>query len=119
LHKKHRVYLDPVTIATAPDAYRTRLRPLFAGFWKHVRLYALDPHDLALAKLERNFERDRDDVQRLVKAGLVSRERVLSLYHEEMRPYLSRETWHDQTIQLWIESFWPEEYLASDTNTDV
>src|SRR5262249_1507540 len=65
LHKKHKVYLDPVGVATAPDGYQSRLKPLFAGVWNHIELYALEAHDVALAKLERNAERDRDDVLRL------------------------------------------------------
>jgi hypothetical protein len=32
-------------------------------------LMAFDPYDLALSKLERNFQRDRDDVKHLPKAG--------------------------------------------------
>ena len=34
-----------------------------------LRLFALEAHDLALSKLERNMERDRDDVQQLACAG--------------------------------------------------
>jgi hypothetical protein len=30
--------------------------------WTHLRLFALDPVDLALSKLERNSDRDREDV---------------------------------------------------------
>jgi len=33
---------------------------------------------------------------------------LLTRYREELRPYLSRESWHDQTLQLWIESCWPD-----------
>ena len=108
LHKKHRVYLDPVTVATCPDGYQSRLRSMFPGFWNRVGLYAREAHDLALAKLERNFERDRDDVQRLAAAGHIHRETLRSRYYEELRPYLSRQTWHDQTLQLWMEMCWPE-----------
>jgi len=108
LHKKHKVYLDPVTVATPPDGYESRLRPLFPGVWRFVNLYALEAHDLALTKLERNFERDRDNVQRLARAGHLDREALLPRYQEELRPYLSREVWHDQTLQLWIESCWPD-----------
>jgi len=107
LHKKYTVYLDPVTVATPPDAYESRLRPLFPGSWSLLRLYALEAHDLALAKLERNFDRDREDVQRLATAGHLNPEVLSSRYTEELRPYLSRETWHDQTLQMWMASCWP------------
>jgi Nucleotidyltransferase of unknown function (DUF6036) len=108
LHEKHKVYLDPVTVATPPDQYDSRLRPLFPGVWRNVSLYALEAHDVALAKLERNFERDRDDVQRLARAGHLIQETLRERYLKELRPYLARETWHDQTLRLWIESCWPE-----------
>jgi hypothetical protein len=39
--------------------------------WNRLRLLALDPTDIALSKLERNADRDRDDVLRLARAGLV------------------------------------------------
>jgi hypothetical protein len=38
----------------------------------------------------------------------LSRETLAARYREELRPYLSRETWHDQTLQMWIESCWPD-----------
>jgi cell fate regulator YaaT (PSP1 superfamily) len=59
--------------------------------WKNVGLYALEAHDLALTKIERNFERDRDDVQRLAKRGFLNRETLRSRYLDELRPYLTRE----------------------------
>jgi G:T-mismatch repair DNA endonuclease (very short patch repair protein) len=83
------------------------LKPLFPGAWRNVRLLALEVHDLALTKLERNFERDREDVQRLAQAGLLARDVLATRYRQELRPYLSREAWHDQTLQMWIESYWP------------
>jgi hypothetical protein len=108
LHRRFGVYLDPVTVATAPDEYESRLTPLFPGAWSKVSLYALEAHDVALAKLDRNFERDRDDVQRLARAGHLNRDVLQRRYVEELRPYLSRASWHDQTLRLWIEAFWPE-----------
>ena len=108
LHERHKVYLDPVTVATPPDAYETRLTPLFPNAWRNVKLFALEAHDLALTKLERNFERDREDVQRLAQAGHLDPEVLTARYRQELRPYLSRETWHDQTLQMWIESSWPD-----------
>lgn len=109
LHRRHRVYLDPVNVAATPDSYTDRLVPLFPGSWKRVELFALEAHDLALAKLERNLERDRDDVQRLARAGHLKPDVLRERYEKELRPnLLSREEWHDQTLRLWIESYWPE-----------
>jgi Nucleotidyltransferase of unknown function (DUF6036) len=71
---------------------------------KRLRLLALDPTDIALSKLERNADRDRDDVLRLARAGLVDAQTLKARYDEELRPYLlSRESWHDKTLDLWIE----------------
>jgi hypothetical protein len=107
LHRKHKVYLDAVTIATPPENYEERLVPMFPGAWVHLRLDALEAHDLALSKLERNYDRDRDDVQQLARAGHLRPEILKERYDKELRPNLARETWHDQTLQLWIESSWP------------
>lgn len=64
----------------------------------------MDPTDVALSKLERNAERDRDDVLRLARAGFVDAQALKARYFEEVRPYLlGRESWHDQTLDLWLE----------------
>jgi hypothetical protein len=36
--------------------------------WKHLQLFALDATDLALSKLERNLDRDREDFELLYRA---------------------------------------------------
>lgn len=53
LHRKHKLYLDAVTVATPPEDYEQRLVPMFPGTWTHLRLDALEAPDLALSKLER------------------------------------------------------------------
>src|SRR5882757_1751135 len=102
LHQKYRVYLQYVGVATPACKYATRLQPMFRDeSWKRLRLFALDPTDIALSKLERNADRDRDDVLRLARAGLVDAQALKSRYFEEVRQYLvSRESWHDQTLNL-------------------
>ena len=40
---------------------------MFAKTFNHLRLFALDPYDLALSKIERNTQRDRDDVKHLAR----------------------------------------------------
>jgi hypothetical protein len=75
LHKKYRVYLQYVGIATPPCDYADRLQCMFPGcWWAKLQLFALDPIDLALYKLERNSDRDREDVLRLAQAGAVTNE---------------------------------------------
>jgi G:T-mismatch repair DNA endonuclease (very short patch repair protein) len=59
---------------------------MFADAWNHLRLYALEVHDVALSKLERNLERDRDDVQRLAQAGYLKPEILKERYYKELRP---------------------------------
>jgi hypothetical protein len=105
LYQKYRVYLQYVGVVTPPCNYATRLQPMFPdASWKRLRLLALDPIDIALSKLERNADRDRDDVLRLARAGLVDAHTLKARYFEEVRPYLlSRESWHDQTLDLWLE----------------
>jgi len=76
--------------------------------WKRLLLLALDPTDIALSKLERNADRDREDVLRLARAGLVGAQTLRARYFEEVRPYLlSRQSWHDQTLDLWLEMISP------------
>lgn len=43
LHRKHGVYVQKVTVATLPDSYEERLREMFPGTYKRIRLWGLDP----------------------------------------------------------------------------
>ena len=110
LRQKHRIYLDVVTVATAPEDYASRLAPLYTGAWNRLRLFALEAHDLALTKLERNFERDRADIEHLARSGYLNASILRERYIAELRPYvIGRQSWHDQTLDLWIESYFPAE----------
>ena len=80
---------------------------MFPGSWTHLRLHALEAHDIALSKLERNYERDRDDVQHLARAGHLKPETLKDRYYKELRPnLLAHEDRCDLTLELWLES-WP------------
>ena len=103
LHKKHGVYLDVVTVATYPENYEQRLIEVFPGACDHIRLFALDPYDLVLAKLERNLQRDRDDFAYLAQAVPLDLSILRSRYSDEMRAYLGRPAREDVTLQLWID----------------
>lgn len=50
LQKKHRVRIDYVQVANYPDNSESRLIRIFP-IWSNLRLWALEPHDLALTKL--------------------------------------------------------------------
>ncbi|MFN7932331.1 MAG: DUF6036 family nucleotidyltransferase [Bryobacteraceae bacterium] len=114
LRKKHRTYVDIVTVATAPANYASRVIPLYPGVWQRLHLFVLEAHDLALTKLERNFERDRADIAHLAGAGYLKAAILRERYYKELRPYATgRESWHDQTLELWLEAYFPEEPARS------
>jgi hypothetical protein len=104
LHKKHKVYLDSVGIATLPENYEDRLGEIAAGTFKNLRLLALDAYDVALAKIERNIQRDRDDVRFLARAVPFDLEILKERYERELRPILGNPEREDLTLKLWIDA---------------
>lgn len=100
LHRRHRVSLQVVTVASAPADYAERLSELFRGAFRNLRLFALDPYDLALTKLQRNNQRDRDDIRYLAGAVPFDLELLRRRYEEELRPYLGRPDREDLTLNL-------------------
>lgn len=103
LHRKHRVYLDRVGIATLPENYEDRLTEIFAREFRFLKLLALDPYDIALAKIERNIDRDREDVKFLAEAVPFDLEVLRERYFKELRPTLGIPEREDLTLKLWIE----------------
>jgi len=103
LHKKHGVYLDRVGVATLTENYEDRLTEIFAGEFQNLRLLALDPYDVALAKIERNIDRDREDVKFLARAALFDLRILEERYFKELRPVLGNPAREDLTLRLWIE----------------
>lgn len=104
LHKKYLVYLDRVAIAAYPENYEERLTEMFPGAFEHLRLMALDPYDLALSKLERNSQKDRDDIRFLAGSIPFDLGILRDRYATEMRWQLGVPTREDLTLQLWIEA---------------
>jgi hypothetical protein len=77
--------------------------------FEHLRLFALEAHDLALTKLERNSDVDRQDVRKLARVGFINEAALRERYAREYRPNLaSGEKKHDLTIELWVEMCWPK-----------
>jgi hypothetical protein len=113
LHRKHKVYLQLVGVATVPDSYEERVREIAPKSFKHIRLLALDPYDLALSKLERNAQRDRDDVRHLARTVPFDTAILQERYRKELRPYLGNPEREDLTLRLWIEAI--EEEGAPDS----
>jgi Nucleotidyltransferase of unknown function (DUF6036) len=107
LAKKHKLYLQYVAVNTMPEDYQERLTELFPGRFKNLRIYAPDPYDLILSKLERNSPKDRDDVEYLANKLKLNSQVLLERYQREQRPYLSNEARHDLTVKLWLEFFPP------------
>jgi len=71
---------------------------------KHIRLLAAEAHDLALMKLGRNNERDREDVKFLARLGFITPEELNRRYIEEMRSYIAQaEQRYDPAMNLWVE----------------
>ncbi len=103
LHRKYKVYLDYVGVAKVPEDYEDRLTEMFPGAYEHLRLCALDPYDLALSKLERNIQRDRDDVKHLASFVPLELEILKERYAKELRWQLGNPAREDLTLQLWIE----------------
>lgn len=103
LHRKYGIYLDFVTIASVPEDYDQRLTEMFPGTFKYLRLLAFDPYDLALAKLERNIQRDRDDVKYLAQTIPFDLEVLKDRYQKELRPLLGNPEREDLTLRLWVE----------------
>jgi Nucleotidyltransferase of unknown function (DUF6036) len=111
LHKKYKIYLDPVGVAKIPENYEDRVTEIFPGVFKHLRLLALDPYDLALSKLERNLQRDRDDIKYLAKTVPFDLEILKERYQSELRWQLGNPEREDLTLRLWIEAIAEERSL--------
>jgi hypothetical protein len=103
LHRRHKVYLDIVTVAQWPDNYETRLLDLVPGTFRNLRLKALERHDLVLAKLTRNIDRDREDIKRLALGPGLDPEVRRERYQSELRWQLGRPDREDTTLDLWLE----------------
>ena len=113
LYLKYGVYLDHVTVVMPPYEYESRLREMFPGAFQHLHLMALDPYDLALTKLERNYPRDRSDVRHLAHTVPFDLNILRERYMTELRPYLRNPTREDLTLQFWIEDI--EELRANNS----
>ena len=90
-------------MARVPEDYEERLTEMFPGAYKHLRICALDPYDLALSKLERNIQRDRDDVKHLAQSVPLDLKILKERYEKELRWQLGNPEREDLTLRLWTE----------------
>ncbi len=88
LHRQHHLYRDRVGIVTLPEDYEDRIAEVFGGVFTQLQIFALDPYDVALAKIERNSGRDREDVRHLARVVPFDLEVLSQRYHDELRVYL-------------------------------
>jgi hypothetical protein len=102
LHRKYGIYLDHVSVAHVPENYESRLTEMYPGNFEHLRLMALDPYDLALSKLERNIQRDRDDVRHLARTAPFDLDVLQERYQTELRWQMGIPEREDLTLKLWI-----------------
>jgi len=103
-HRKHKVYLQLVGVASLPYGYEDRVGEIFAGSYERLRLFVLDPCDLVLSKLSRNSDVDREDVKHLALSAGLDLVQLERRYRDELRPYLVGPiTRHDATMLLWLE----------------
>jgi hypothetical protein len=108
LHRKYGIYLEIVGVANVPEDYETRLTEMFPGVFRNLHLMALDPYDLALSKLERNNQRDRDDVKYLARTVPFDLAVLKERYEKELRGRLGNPTREDLTMTLWLEAIGEE-----------
>ncbi len=104
LHRKYRIYLDRVAVATIPESYEDRLVEMFPGAYRNLHLMALDPYDLALSKLERNNQKDRDDERFLARSIPFDLDILQERYAKELRWQLGVPEREDLTMQLWLDT---------------
>jgi len=103
MRKKYNVYLDSVTIAPYPYEYESRLQVMFPGAFQNLRLFALDPYDIVLSKIERNIQRDRDDVKYLAGKLNMDMDLLRMRFEQELKPNLGNPERESNTLRLWIE----------------
>ena len=106
LAQKHRVHFQHVGVASLPESYAERLTEIFPRTFQRLRLFALEPHDLALSKLARNSPIDRADIAELAKAVPLDAHLLRERYRQELRPIVIGDPGrHDRTLEMWIEAY--------------
>lgn len=108
LSMRYNLHFHRVVISEYPEEYASRLADITPDRLQHLKLKALEVHDLVLAKLSRNSPRDRSDVAYLVRRGVLSRKILEERFHLELRPYLLNEDRETLTLKLWIEEFFED-----------
>ena len=108
LAKKYRLYFQHVAVASLPEKHHERLTELFPERFRNLRMFALDPYDLALSKLTRNSPVDREDVAHLARTVPLDPALLRTRYQQELRPVVIGDPErHDRTLEMWIAAYFP------------
>ncbi len=105
LADKYKVHVHRAAVASLPLNYEDRLKEIFAGRFRNIRLFVLDPYDLALSKLSRNIERDREDVKHIVRTQKLVPTILRERYKELRVNLIGPPETHDATLEFWIDAF--------------
>jgi hypothetical protein len=83
LANKHKVRLHRVALNSMSENYDERLTEMFPDLgFKSLRLFAPDPYDYILSKLEFNRMKDRDDAEYLFKTQNLNSDRLRERYEK-------------------------------------
>jgi hypothetical protein len=107
LARKYKVHVHHAAVASLPESYEERMTELFAGRFKNLRLFVLDPYDLVLSKLSRNIERDREDVAYVAKTQHLNADVLRERYKREFLSIGPPER-DDNTLKFWIEAYFSQ-----------
>jgi hypothetical protein len=105
LAKRYKIYLQHVTVTNMPDDYESRLKQMFPRQFNKLHLFAPDPYDLILSKLERNSPKDRSDAAGLFRNLKLDARTLVKRDENELRPYLGNEARESLTLKLWLDIF--------------
>jgi hypothetical protein len=105
LAKQYGVHLQHTAVDSIPENYQDRLRELFPGHFKNLRLFIPDPYDLVLSKLTRNIERDRQDVEYLARSQYLDAAVLRERYKELTPNLIGPQARHDATLEFWLEAY--------------
>jgi len=105
LHRKHRLYVDYVVLSVEPADYRSRVIEMFPGTLVNLRLFCLDPYDLALTKLDRNSPKDRSDFLHLAHVVPLDFSILRDRFETEVATYIwdAPATKLRRTLGFWID----------------
>jgi len=80
--------LDSVARSNNAGSLRVSINRNVLRCFRKLRIFAPDPYDLALSKLERNSPKDQGDVEYLARTVPLSTQLLQERYERELRPNL-------------------------------